>query len=59
MSENLRKGSVQYKLLEKQKVYIAYNQILYPQVLMSPDLKLSMVDYQWLYEIGLTMTGRF
>ena len=57
MSENLRKGSIQYKLIKKKKVYITYNQILQLQVLMFPDLKLSMVDCQWLSEIGLTMTG--
>ena len=38
MSENLRKGSIQYTLIEKQKIYITYNQILGPHVLMSPDL---------------------
>ena len=29
---------------------------MHPMVLISPDLKLPMEDYQWLSVIGLTMT---
>lgn len=50
---NYRQGNIQYKLMDKQKVYITYNQLLYPEVLISPGLKLSIEDYQWLLEIGL------
>ena len=46
-----------YKLREKPKAYISYTHVLYPEVLASPDLKLSMEEYQWLSDIGLTMTG--
>ena len=42
--------------MEKQKVYTMHNHVLYPQVLVTHDLKLSMEDYQWLSDIGLTMT---
>ena len=34
-----------------------YNHASYPKVLVSPDLKPSMEDYQWLLDKGLTMTG--
>ena len=46
--ENFWPGNVQYKLIEKQKVYIMYNHVLSPEILVSPDLKLSMEDGQWL-----------
>ena len=49
----LSASNIQYKLMDKQKVYITYNQLLYPEVLISPGLKLSIEDYQWLLEIGL------
>ena len=55
-SENFRSGTVNYKIIEKQKIYIRYNHVLYPDVPIK-DLKLRMEDYQWLSEIGLTMTG--
>lgn len=55
--ENFRQENVQYKWIEKQKVYITYNHVLSPEVFVSPDLKLSIEDYQWLSDIGqLTMT---
>ena len=56
--ENFWQENAQYKLIEKQKVYITYNNVLYPAVLVYPDLKLSMEDYKWLSDIGLIMTGR-
>ena len=55
-SENFRSRTVNYKIIEKQKIYIRYNHVLYPDVPIK-DLKLRMEDYQWLSEIGLTMTG--
>ena len=33
--ENFRQGHFQYKLIEKQKVYIIYNHVLYLEVLIS------------------------
>ena len=56
-SENFQSRTVDYKIIEKQKLYITYNHVLYPEVPIE-DLKLHMEDYQWLSEIGLTMTGR-
>ena len=56
-SENFRTRTVNYKVIEKQKIYITYNHVLYPEVPIE-DLKLHMEDYQWLSEIGLTMTER-
>ena len=50
---NYRQGNIQYKLMDKQKVYVTYNQLLYPEVLISAGLKLSIEDYQWLLEIVL------
>ena len=43
---NLQQGNIKYKLIEKQKVYIMYNHALYLELLVSPDLKLLMEDYQ-------------
>ena len=43
--------------MEKQKIYVTYNHVLYPEI-PTEDLKLCVKDYQWLLEIGLTMTGR-
>ena len=43
--------------MEKQKIYITYNHGLYPELPIE-DLKLRVEDYQWLSEIGLTMTGQ-
>ena len=34
------------------------DRVINPEVLVSPDLKLSMEDYQWLSDIGVTMTER-
>ena len=56
-SENFRSRTVNYKIIEKQKIYITYNHVLYPEVPIE-DVKLRTEDYQWLSEIGLTMTGR-
>ena len=55
-SENFQSRTVDYKIIEKQKLYITYNHVLYPEETIE-DLKLHMEDYQWLSEIGLTMTG--
>ena len=38
---------------------MTYNHVLYPEVLLSPDLKLSMEDYQWLSDIGVTAINGF
>ena len=51
-SENFRSRTVNYKIIEKQKIYIKYNHVLYPEVPIE-DLKLHIEDYQWLSEIGL------
>ena len=40
-----------------QKIYITYNHVLYPEVPIE-DVTLRMEDYQWLSEIGSTMTER-
>ena len=55
-SENFQSRTVTYKIIEKQKLYITYNHVLYLEVPIE-DSKLHMEDYQWLSEIGLTMTG--
>ena len=56
-SENFRSRTFNYKIIQKQKIYITYNHVLYPEVPIE-DVKLRTEDYQWLSEIGLTMTGR-
>ena len=55
-SENFQSRTVTYKIIEKQKLYITYNHVLYLEVPIE-DSKLHMEDCQWLSEIGLTMTG--
>ena len=44
-SENFQSRTVDYKIIEKQKLYITYNHVLYPEVPIE-DLKLPMEDYQ-------------
>ena len=56
-SVNFRSRTVNHEIIEKQKIYITYNHVLYPEVPIE-DLKLRMEDYQWLSEKGLTMTGQ-
>ena len=56
--EKFGQGNIKYTLTEKQSVSVTYNQVLYPGFLITPDLELSIEDYQWLSEIGLTMIGR-
>ena len=43
------------KIIEKQKIYITFNHVLYPEVPIE-DLKLRMEDYQLLSEITI-ITG--
>ena len=54
-SENFRSGTVNRKIIEKQKIYITFNHVLYPEVPIE-DLKLRMEDYQLLSEITI-ITG--
>ena len=56
LKKSFRSRTDNYKIIEKQKICIRYNHVLYPDVPIK-DLKLRMEDYQWLSEIGLTMTG--
>ena len=56
-SENFRSRTFNYKIIQKQKIYITYNHVLYPEVPIE-DVTLRMEDYQWLSEIGSTMTER-
>ena len=51
-SENFRSGTVNCKIIEKQKIYITFNHVLYPEVPIE-DLKLRMEDYQLLSEITI------
>ena len=56
-SVNFRSRTVNHEIIEKQKIYITYNHVLYPEV-PTEDLKPRMEDYQWLSEKGLAMTGQ-
>ena len=54
-SENFQSRTLNYKIIVKQKIYITYNHVLYPEVPIE-DLKLHMEDYQLLSEITI-ITG--
>ena len=56
--ENFRKRTVEYKLVPDSLVYVTYEQVFYPQVIISPDMKMSLEDYLCISESALSMTGR-
>ena len=48
VSENIKNKEVKYKLISQNSVFITNEQIFYPGVTMSKDLKMTLDDYLWL-----------
>ena len=43
---------------QKVPVFVTYNQVFYTGVLVDENLSISMLDYLWLSESSLSVTGR-
>ena len=46
------------KCSSKVPVFVTYNQVFYTGVLVDENLSISMLDYLWLSESSLSVTGR-
>ena len=57
--ENFKKGTVQYSFTKQFGiVYVTFDQVFYPMVIVSPDRTISLTDYLCISEAALRITGR-
>ena len=56
--KNFKKGNVQYSYAKQlASVYVTYNQVFYPMVIVSPKLTITLADYLSISDAALSITG--